>query len=127
MHLIIDGHSADAQKLQDVSFIYRLLDDFPSQISMTKISPPKVSRYACPKRGSWGISAYVGLAESHISVHTFPEESYVSIDVFSCKEFDSERALADLSERFKLTELRSRVLSRPNLALGVKELDQRQA
>ena len=125
MHLIIDGHSADAQKLQDVRFIYQILDDYPSQISMTKISPPKVSRYACAKRGSWGISAFVGLAESHISIHTFPEESYVSIDVFSCKEFDSERALADLTERFELTELRSRVLSRPNLALGVKERDQR--
>lgn len=35
-----------------------------------------------------GYSAVVLLAESHISVHTFPEERYMSVDVYTCGNTD---------------------------------------
>ena len=112
MHLIIDGYSGNAQKMQDVDFIYQLLDAYPSQIGMTKISPPKVSKYIGSKAEDWGISAFVLIAESHISIHTFPERSYINIDIFSCKEFNAEQAIRDLQQKFGLAEVRSYILNR---------------
>ena len=35
---------------------------------------------------------FVIIAESHISVHTFPEHGYVWVDIFSCKEFETDGA-----------------------------------
>jgi S-adenosylmethionine decarboxylase len=112
MHLIIDGYRGDVQKMQDVDFIYQLLDIYPSQIGMTKISPPKVSKYIGSKSEDWGVSAFVLIAESHISIHTFPERSYINIDIFSCKEFDAEQAIRDLQQKFGLDEVRSYILNR---------------
>ncbi|KPJ53124.1 MAG: hypothetical protein AMJ37_01870 [Dehalococcoidia bacterium DG_18] len=112
MHLIIDGYRGDVQKMQDVDFIYQLLDIYPSQIGMTKISPPKVSKYIGSKSEDWGVSAFVLIAESHISIHTFPERSYINIDIFSCKEFNAEQAIKDLQQKFGLAEVRSYILNR---------------
>jgi S-adenosylmethionine decarboxylase len=112
MHLIIDGYSGNAQKMQDVDFIYQLLDAYPSQIGMTKISPPQVSKYIGSKPEDWGVSGFVLIAESHISIHTFPERSYINIDIFSCKEFDAEQTIRDLQQQFGLAEIRSYILNR---------------
>jgi S-adenosylmethionine decarboxylase len=112
MHLIIDGYNGNVQKMQDVDFIQQLLDVYPSRIGMTKISPPKVSKYTGSKPEDWGVSGFVLIAESHISIHTFPERSYINIDIFSCKEFDAEEAIRDLQQRFALSEVRSYILNR---------------
>lgn len=112
MHLIIDGYSGNAQKMQDVDFIYQLLDAYPSQIGMTKISLPQVSKYIGSKPEDWGVSGFVLIAESHISIHTFPERSYINIDIFSCKEFDAEQTIRDLQQQFGLDEIRSYILNR---------------
>ncbi len=115
MHLIIDGYNGDPQKMQDVNFIYELLDTYPSQIGMTKISPPKVSKYIDSKPEGWCVSGVIGLAESHISIHTFPKQTYVNIDIFSCKEFDAEATALDLKRRLGLAEMRSYIINRPNV------------
>ena len=41
----------------------------------------------------FGISGFVMIAESHISVHTFPDQDYVFIDIFSCRPFDTDAAI----------------------------------
>jgi S-adenosylmethionine decarboxylase len=112
MHLIIDGYGGDPQKMQDVEFIYQLLDGYPEKIGMTKISTPHVSKYVGSKPEDWGVSGFVLIAESHISIHTFPERFYINIDVFSCKEFDAERAIKEFKLNFGLTEVRSYILNR---------------
>jgi S-adenosylmethionine decarboxylase len=112
MHLIIDGYGGDPKKMQDVEFIYRILDAYPSQIGMTKISTPQVSKYIGSKPEDWGVSGFVLIAESHISIHTFPERFYINIDVFSCKEFDTDRAIKEFKQNFGLTEVRSYILNR---------------
>lgn len=112
MHLIIDGYGSDRQVLADRELIYDLLDRYPAEIGMTKIAPPYVFRYVGSKPEDWGISGIVPIAESHISIHTFVERCLVNIDVFSCKEFDSERIVHDLKKRLKLTETRSYLLRR---------------
>lgn len=112
MHLIVDGYGGDVQKMQELETIFNFLDKYPSQIGMTKIAPPYVFRYIGTKPQDWGISGFVLIAESHISIHTFPDRAYINIDVFSCKRFDSEKAIQDLKEALGLTEVRSYVLDR---------------
>lgn len=112
MHLIIDGYGGSAQKMQDVQHIYQLLDRYPSQIGMVKLSPPQVARYMGSKPEDWGVSGFVLIAESHISIHTFPERCYINIDIFSCKEFDPEQAIKEFQQQFGLDEVRSYILNR---------------
>lgn len=118
MHLIIDGYGAPEEPLKDADFIYRFLDDYPDKIGMTKITQPHVYTYVGATPQDWGVSGFVLIAESHISIHTFPDRNYLNIDVFSCKEFDSDTALSFLKGHFSLDSARSWVLDR-----GLEHLD----
>jgi len=117
MHLIIDGYGSNPDLLQNEKFIYQLLDKYPAEIGMTKIAPPQVLRYVGAKPEEWGISGFVLIAESHISIHTFVERCYVNIDVFSCKSFDSSQVTKDLTHRLQLTEVRTHLIDRGTGAL----------
>lgn len=112
MHLIIDGYGSNPQLMQDEEYIRHLLDSYPAQIGMTKISVPFVFRYVGSKPEDWGVSGLVFIAESHISIHTFVERCYVNIDVFSCKDFNAEQVIKDFRDRFQLTRFTSRLINR---------------
>jgi len=111
-HLMLDGYGCDKKKLQDLNLIYRILDDLPERIGMTKIMPPYVFKYSGVKPEDWGLSGFVLIAESHVSIHTFPEKSFVSVDIFSCKHFDAELASAYLEKAFDMEKVEKRVLDR---------------
>jgi|GEM_PF-1467649 len=51
--------------------------------------------------GHGGITGYALLAESHISVHTWPERDYVAIDVFMCGEHRPLESLDVLRRAFR--------------------------
>ncbi len=112
MHLIVDGRGADPQKLKDVDLVYRFLDEYPATIGMTKIVPPQVYTYYGQTPEDWGVSGFVIIAESHISIHTFPDRGYVNIDIFSCKEFDPTASLDDVKAVFSLSEVKVWTLER---------------
>ncbi len=91
-HLTLDLYGCSKKKLKDVGFVSSFLDEMPGLVGMTKIMPPYTFSYSGLKPEDWGVSGIVLIAESHISIHTFPEKGYASVDIFSCKEFDVESA-----------------------------------
>lgn len=112
MHVTIDGYGGDAARLADVELIRSLLDRYPGEIGMTKISVPHVIEYVGEKPEDWGVSGFVLIAESHISIHTFVERRYAWVDIFSCKGFDAGRAIDDLQRVFGLESVETRILER---------------
>ncbi len=112
MHLLIDGYGADPERLWDQSFLRNFLDEYPDRLGMTKITRPKVLRYNAPQEEDSGITGFVVIAESHVSVHTFPHRRYVNIDIFSCKSFDAEKALEDVKDLFGLQRVKSWLVDR---------------
>jgi S-adenosylmethionine decarboxylase len=112
MHLVIDGYGGDAHKLADAELVRALLERVPPEIGMVKITQPYVRRYEGPNPNDWGISGFVLIAESHLSVHTFPERSLLWADIFSCKSFDADRLVEAVREAFSLSEARVTLLNR---------------
>ncbi len=112
MHLIIDGFGGDASMMWDTARLREFLNEYPANLGMTKITEPEVLEYHGPNPSDNGISGFVIIAESHISVHTFPHRDYVNIDVFSCKSFDHEQALADARSLFNLSQVKTWLLDR---------------
>jgi S-adenosylmethionine decarboxylase len=111
-HLMLDGYGCAKAKLEDLNLIYRILDELPARIGMTKIMPPYVFKYSGVKPEDWGLSGFVLIAESHISIHTFPEKNFVSVDIFSCKAFDADFASAYLKNVFGMAKFETNVLDR---------------
>lgn len=48
-----------------------------------------------------GVSGVVVLAESHISIHTWPERNFASLDIFMCGDADPYKAIDTLKQYFK--------------------------
>ena len=112
MHLTIDGFGGDRELLSSEMLVRDLLDRFPGEINMTKISVPNVFQYSGVNPEDWGITGFVIIAESHISVHTFPERGYVWVDIFSCKEFEAPGAVDRIVDTFGLTHVTEHILER---------------
>jgi S-adenosylmethionine decarboxylase len=115
MHVIIDGYGGDPDQLADENAVRVVLEEYPEIMGMTRITQPHVLRYVGSKPEDWGVSGYVMIAESHISMHTFPERRLVWADVFSCKDFDPQPVLEDMKRRFGLRDMTIQVIER-NLA-----------
>jgi len=112
LHLTLDGYGCSYERLTNLYAIYQFLDHCPDLIHMTKIMPPYVFKYHGKVPEDWGLSGFVLIAESHISIHTFPDRAYLSLDIFSCKDFDYQQAMAYATEEFGITRHEMNLLDR---------------
>ncbi len=102
MHVTIDASGCNKRALTSQSVVYDILDKMPGRIGMTKMTLPYVVKWLDKFSTSTtpGISGIVMLAESHISIHTFPDYDYVFIDIFSCRYFDTDDAVQKMVTAF---------------------------
>ena len=61
---------------------------------------------------AYGYSTFVMIAESHLSIHTFPELKYISFDCYSCKDFDHEKVEEIIRKHFSVTRYSAQVCPR---------------
>jgi len=111
-HLLYQAYGCPASRLEDLEGLYRLLEDVPDRIRMTRIMPPYVFRHANAGGRFTGFSGFVLIAQSHISVHTFPNRRVVNADIFSCENFDVEDALSAFRDAFRPQKVEWHLLDR---------------
>ena len=98
-HLIIDAYGVKSDLLKNRKSLSNLLEDLPKKLKMRILKKPTIGKIISDEYPTWGLSGFVILYESHISFHTWPEENYVALDVYSCKDFD-EGAAVDYLKKF---------------------------
>ena len=59
-----------------------------------------------------GVSGVVVIAESHLTVHTWPEYGYAAVDIFSCGELDLEAGIRALVEGYAAGRVEERRIQR---------------
>lgn len=112
-HLTIDAYGITPERLRDSRSIFNLLDDLPGMLGMRKLTTPQIAFCQSPDRqGHWGISGFVMIYESHIALHTWPENGYVSMDVYSCKDFDDKKVVQLLKDHWGATRMNTHVIRR---------------
>ncbi len=113
LHQTLDGYGGQKVKLADVSLIKRVLNQLPALLGMQIIMSPKVMWYSggeIPE--DRGVSGFVMIAESHISIHTFSEKEFLTADVYSCKPFDTQKTVEFFKNQFGLKELEINIVRR---------------
>ena len=77
-HLILELYGCNYEKLNDELYLRYQLN------SAAKQANALVLNIISNKFEPYGVTAIALLAESHMSIHTWPESKYAAIDIFTC-------------------------------------------
>ena len=110
VHLIIDLF--DARHLDDVGHVEATLRRCVDASRATLLHM-HVHRFQ-PN----GVSGVAVLAESHISIHTWPFSGYAAVDVFMCGDADPDQCVPVLREAFAAKRVEVNELRRGEAAAG---------
>jgi len=97
MHIMLDMWGIPYETLNDLNGLLELLKD------ATKNAGCKIVGVAHHKYSPQGVSIVLLVAESHISIHTYPEEEYCAVDIFTCGKTDAKVAAEYLVYALKPT------------------------
>ena len=115
-HLLLELYRCDYEKLNDESFLRCSLN------RAAKLAKATVLNLMSNKFEPQGVTAIALLAESHISIHTWPESNYSAVDIFTCgQNMLPELASQYLIEALKAEEHSLRVIERNPPATVLKD------
>ena len=106
-HLLLELYRCDYEKLNDESFLRCAISKAAKSANATVLN--LISNKFEPQ----GVTAIALLAESHLSIHTWPESHYSAVDIFTCgKNMNPERASQYLIEVLMAEEHLLRIFNR---------------
>ena len=109
-HLIFDGFSEG--DIGNVDFIREFLMDLTDEIKMNAISKPFVLSHDAEDENESGITGVIVLAESNITIHTYPKKKWFCLDIYSCKEFDTDETVKFLINKLNISNYKKQILKR---------------
>lgn len=107
-HSIWDIHFCDKEQIEYVETIKLILNEVVDLLQLGKVAE------SYKQFEPVGVTGFILLEESHISIHTWPEHNYAAIDIFSCRAFNEEAINAYLQQCFKTNHIVSKVIERGN-------------
>jgi S-adenosylmethionine decarboxylase len=113
-HLTLDGYRGAPARLGSLEVVRAWLDEVPDLLGMDKLIEPCLIEVG-PRNAKdpGGITGFVLIAQSHLSIHTFPRRRFVSADVFTCQDYlDHESIRQSLIMTFNLGEVESNLIPR---------------
>ena len=109
-HLLLELKDCNEEVLNDLDFLEDCLNEAAIRCGANVVGQTFY------QFSPYGVSGVVNIAESHISIHTWPEYRYAAVDVFTCGDtVDPEKAARLITERLEakdhsLIELRRGVI-----------------
>jgi S-adenosylmethionine decarboxylase len=89
-HLLLELKNCNEEVLNDVDFLKDCLNEAATRCGATVVGE------SFHKFSPRGVSGIINIAESHISIHTWPEYGYAAVDVFTCGNTVNPEEIAEL-------------------------------
>ena len=103
IHLLIELTSCNRQKIDNLDYLERIMAQAAETAGAT------VLKTAFQDFNPQGVSGVVVIAESHLTIHTWPEYGYAAVDIFTCgTKVDPWRAADFLNEHLEAHEIQIR-------------------
>ncbi len=113
VHLLVEMYGCNPTLLDDPEAILAAMSQAVLAAGATEIG--RLTHRFAPQ----GVSAVIMVAESHFSIHTWPEAGYAAVDFYTCGDCRPERAAASLARALAATEVESTKIHRGH---GVKRI-----
>src|SRR3989344_2401268 len=113
-HIMIDGYEGDPKHLDNKELVVSSIEQLTALLKMHPLG--KVHVVSAPDNhikdpGGW--SAFVVIAESHISIHTFPRRRFLSADIYTCQNgIDVDFIVDFFKKKFHLKDVEMHFIKR---------------
>jgi S-adenosylmethionine decarboxylase len=111
--LLLDCYDCKSEVCGNLDHCYSYLNNIVDFIGMKKQSPPSIfrtDRKSFPDKA--GLSGWVPLADSSIVIHTLSKKNFISIDIYSCKEYSKEKAIEFTKRYFEPKKIEKQFILR---------------
>jgi len=99
-HIIAEFYHVESELLNDKDFLEKIF------LEGTRLSKATIINSFFHKFSPVGVSGVIVIAESHVTVHTYPEYNYAAVDVFTCGEnIDPYIIFNYIQEKFNIKEV----------------------
>ncbi|MGB6064870.1 MAG: adenosylmethionine decarboxylase [Desulfomonilaceae bacterium] len=78
IHLLIELWSCNRQKIDNLDYLEKIMSQ------AAEVAGATVLKTAFQDFNPQGVSGVVVIAESHLTIHTWPEHGYAAVDIFTC-------------------------------------------
>jgi S-adenosylmethionine decarboxylase len=99
-HIIVELSECNADILSDVEMVTEIL------VTAAQQANAEVLQTAFHRFTPQGVSGVVVIAESHLSIHTWPEYGYAAMDIYTCGDHtDPWKACRYAAEKFQAKQM----------------------
>jgi spermidine synthase len=97
-HILVEYYQCSEKVLNDPSFVEEAMT------SAAKLAGATIINSTTHHFSPWGVSCVVVIQESHLSIHTWPEFKFASVDLYTCGgSVDPWIGFKSLSKAFETT------------------------
>ncbi|MEM3860423.1 MAG: S-adenosylmethionine decarboxylase [Candidatus Micrarchaeaceae archaeon] len=141
-HVLMDCQSSNIFKLCSIEYLYNFITSLTEKLGMTLVIPPVIVQFPFSgeadtlvkklidsgikssildeflfhlkkkQKQEAGISGIAIWAESHTSFHSWPDDMFFSLDIYSCKDFEPIIAMKYVYDYFNLTYFSYSIIDR---------------
>jgi len=113
-HIIVDMFNVNNEKLNNINANNECLAQWDSYVKQcfvdANITLLETSWHNFDKKGAFTV-VYL-LAESHLSIHTWPEHNYIALDVFTCGSSDTQLVVDKIVKYFEPKKIDTKKMNR---------------
>ena len=95
-HQIVEFNNCEESKIDNSDFVRKIF------LEAAKLGNATIVNECFHEFSPYGITGVLVIAESHISIHTWPEHKYAAVDIFSCgNKVDFNKIINYLKDKLK--------------------------
>ncbi len=94
-HVTWDVYGCDVNSIAFIAEVKHVLNVLVHELKLSKVNE------SYKQFEPIGVTGFILLEESHVSIHTWPEHNFAAVDIFSCKPFDNQSIEDILKTTFK--------------------------
>jgi len=93
-HMICDlTNIRNATRLESMESMHELLEDICTKYDFNILTKSQ------HKFEPQGLTILYMLSESHISIHTFPEQKYLALDIYTCRSYEDDSVYMEIYDK----------------------------
>jgi len=105
-HWLVEYYECDEALLASCELVEQALRAAVDEMSATYVTS-KFHHFS-----PLGVSGVIVIAESHVTIHTWPEHGYAAVDIFTCGEMDSQKGIDFLKAQLSSKRVAQEFLER---------------